>query len=112
MFRRELRKRATPQEIILWSRIRRKSLGVAFRRQYSVGNYILDFFCIEKKIAIEIDGWQHKEADNYDKKRSEYLEGLGITVLRFWNNEVNDNLEGVILRIQEYIVTTSPQSPP
>jgi len=95
----------TPQEIILWSRLRQSQLGCKFRRQHSIENYIVDFYCPTKKIVIEIDGLQHKrEKDTkYDARRTKDLESLGITVLRFWNNEINENLEGVILKIEEYL---------
>ncbi len=99
--RKTLRKSATPQKIILWSRLRRNQLGIKFRRQHSIGNYILDFYCSEKKLAIELDGWQHKENKLYDNERTAFLHDLNIRVLRFWNNEINDNLEGVISKIIE-----------
>ena len=99
--RRNLRNGATPQEVILWSRLRRSGLGYKFRRQESIGKYIVDFYCPAKKLIIEIDGWQHKENEEYDNKRTTYFESLGLRVLRFWNNDVNDNLSGVILRIEE-----------
>lgn len=102
-FRKKLRKESTPQEIILWSRLRRKVLGHKFRRQQAISKYVVDFFCSEKSLVIEIDGWQHKEAREYDEGRSKYLESLGLKVLRFWNNDINDNLEGVILKIEEYL---------
>lgn len=101
--RKTLRKSSTPQEIILWSRLRRNQLGVKFRRQHSIGNYILDFYCPEKKIAIELDGWQHKESKSYDDKRTVFLNSLDIHVLRFWNNEINTNLSEVISKIQKLI---------
>jgi len=101
--RKQLRKTATPQEIILWSRLKRKQLGYKFRRQHSIGRYIVDFYCPEKKLIIELDGWQHREENNfgYDKERTEFLESLGYKVIRFWNNEVNKNMESVILKIEE-----------
>jgi len=101
--RKLLRKNATPQEIILWSRLKGKSLGYKFRRQYSIGSYIVDFCCREKKIIIEIDGWQHKENIEYDNERTEYFKNFNYIILRFWNNEINDNLNGVIMKIEEYL---------
>ncbi len=101
--RRSLRKNPTPQEVILWSRLRRKSLGHRFRRQHAIGKYIVDFCCTEKKLIIEIDGWQHKENIPYDTDRTVYFQGFGYMVLRFWNNDINDNLNGVILKIEEYL---------
>ncbi len=101
----KLRKNSTPQETLLWSGIRKKQLGCKFRRQHSIGNYIVDFYCPEKKLIIELDGWQHKREKDirYDAKRTAYLENLGIKVLRFWNNEINNNLNGVIMKIEDFL---------
>lgn len=99
--RQKLRKSATPQEVILWSILKRKQLGYKFRRQYSIGKYIVDFYCPERKLIIELDGWQHKENKQYDHDRSGYFRDLGLSIVRFWNNDVNNNIEGVILRIEE-----------
>lgn len=103
--RKLLRNSATPQEIILWSRLKNSQIGYKFRRQHSVGKYIVDFYCPEKKLIIELDGWQHKEEDQerYDKERSKFLESLGFKILRFWNNDINDNLNGVILKIEKFL---------
>lgn len=98
--RRRLRKEITPQEKILWNRLRNNGLGFKFKRQFSIGNYIADFYCYEHKLAIEIDGSQHMDNVSYDKERDEYFKSQGIKTLRFWNNEVNENLEGVLLKIQ------------
>ena len=94
-----LRRSQTSQEIILWSKLRNSQLGYRFKRQYSVGPYVLDFYCPIKKLAIELDGSQHLENKEYDTERSDYLAVFDITVILFWNNEVNTNLEGVILKI-------------
>ena len=94
-----LRKAQTPQEVILWSKLRNNQLGFKFKRQYSVGPYVLDFYCPIKKLAIELDGSQHLENKEYDMQRSDYLTVFNITVIRFWNNEINSSLEGVILKI-------------
>ncbi len=84
--------------------------GVRFRRQHSVGNYILDFYCPERKIAIEIDGSQHFEnkALKYDAKRTLYLESLGILVLRFTNADINTNIKGVLMKILDALNSSSP----
>ncbi len=97
--RKILRKDSTPQEILLWSRLRNNQLGCKFRRQHHLGPYIADFYCHEKKIVIEIDGSQHMDAKEYDERRDQYFETFGFKVLRFWNNEINSNLEGVLLKI-------------
>ena len=102
--RRELRKKQTKQEEILWQYIRNRKLGVKFKRQYSVGGYVLDFYCPEIKLVIEIDGIQHlrKEEFLYDEERTDFLRILGCTVLRFKNIEVEKNLEKVLSRIKEF----------
>ena len=101
---RELRQTATLPENILWSLLRNHRLKNAkFRRQHSVGSYILDFYCHEARLAIELDGSEHLEEANfqYDQKRTEFLQAQGITVLRFWNNEVLNHLEDVLALIWE-----------
>jgi very-short-patch-repair endonuclease len=97
----DLRNNQTPQEVLLWSRLRREQLGFKFRRQHSIGGYIADFYCPSKKLVIEIDGSQHFEKENkeYDKIRSYYFKGLNIKVLRFTNAEINTNMSGVIQKI-------------
>lgn len=99
--RKNLRNNATPQEILLWNKLKSSQLGIKFRRQHSIGGYIADFYCPSKKIIIEIDGSQHfeKEAIEYDEIRSAYFEGLDIKVLRFTNAEINTNMDGVLLKI-------------
>ncbi|MCM1338831.1 MAG: endonuclease domain-containing protein [Muribaculaceae bacterium] len=99
---RKLRKNMTEQERKLWQFLRKKSIdGLKFRRQYPIGNYIVDFICNEKKLIIEIDGGQHNEAQNitYDKERTEFLENKGYKVIRFWNCDVDNNIEGVYQEI-------------
>lgn len=76
-------------------------MGVKFRRQHGIGNYIVDFCCSSNKLVVEIDGSEHLDTDNYDQNRTIYLNNLGYKVLRFWNNEINKNLNGVIIKIAE-----------
>jgi len=95
----KLRKESTPAERKLWSRIRDDQLGVTFRRQHAVGNYIPDFCSPKAKLVIELDGSQHLEQEEYDEERTKYLESLGYQVIRFWNNDVTNNTDGVILAI-------------
>jgi len=106
--RRELRKEQTKQEKILWEAIRNRKLGFKFRRQYSIGGYVLDFYCPEIKLGIELDGMQHSQKDNklYDKERTSYLEVLGCKILRFKNKEINKNLKNMLSKIKEF--TPSP----
>ena|SRR3989339_1073412 len=100
---RTLRHSQTDAERKLWQNLRRGQLGgLRFLRQYSVGNYILDFYCPKLRLAIEVDGSQHIE-NEYDGKRTEYLRKKNIFVLRFWNNEVLNNREGVCLKILSVI---------
>jgi len=98
IFRKKLRNAATPQEIILWSKLKNSQLGFKFRRQHSIGKYIVDFYCPEKKLIVELDGSQHIDSE-YDRERDKYLKDLGFRIIRFWDNDVNNNLEGVLLRI-------------
>lgn len=92
----ELRKHLTLAERKLWSRIRNGQLGVTFRRQHAIGRYIPDFCSPQAKLIIELDGSQHLEQEKYDNERTEYLQSKGYTVLRFWNNAVIDDIDGVI----------------
>ena len=101
---RNLRKSQTPQEQKLWNLLRnRQLLGYKFKRQYPIGNYIVDFVCREKRLVIELDGGQHNIAVNihYDFLRSEYIKQRGFKVIRFWNKEIDENIEGVIAKITE-----------
>jgi len=103
--RRDLRNNATPQEILLWSRLKNSKLGFKFRRQHSIGGYIVDFYCPTKRLVVEIDGFQHfhKENIEYDSVRTKYFFGLNIKVIRFGNDEVNTNLDGVMLKIKSWL---------
>jgi len=92
----KLRKASTPAEIKLWSKIRNGQLGVTFRRQHAIGNYIVDFCVPRKKLIIELDGSQHLEQAEYDDERTKYLEARGYRVLRFWNNDVINDIESVL----------------
>jgi very-short-patch-repair endonuclease len=108
--RRDLRRRSTKEEEILWSNIRGNKLGYKFKRQHSIGGYILDFYCSECKLIIEIDGVSHntKEAREYDKIRDTYFKELGYTTIRFLNMEVKNEIEKVLLKIKYYLVFPSP----
>jgi very-short-patch-repair endonuclease len=98
----QLRTTPTEAEIRLWSRLRGKQLeGFRFRRQQPIGPYVVDFFCPAAKLVIEVDGGQHSERERQDAARSRWIEGRGYRVLRFWNNEVLANTEGVVAAIIE-----------
>jgi very-short-patch-repair endonuclease len=101
---RNLRRQQTDAERLLWSKLSGKQFaGIKFRRQHTLGDYIVDFISIEKNLIIEIDGSQHGEAlvEENDKERTAQLENMGYSVIRFWNNDVSQNIEGVAFRIGE-----------
>jgi radical SAM superfamily enzyme YgiQ (UPF0313 family)/very-short-patch-repair endonuclease len=108
-FARELRTNQTDAEELIWELVRAKRfLGIKFRRQHPVSNYILDFYCDSLKLAIELDGSQHAENVSYDEKRSAELHKLGIETLRFWNNDVLANTESVLEAIFQQIIKLNP----
>ena len=97
---RALRTDATEAEQKLWSRLRKRQLdGFQFRRQYSIGPYFADFFCLEAKLVVEVDGSQHAAREVQDERRSEFLRTEGFHVLRFWNSEVTSDVDSVVERI-------------
>lgn len=111
--RKQLRSSLTPAEAALWKSLQRSQVnGKKFRRQHSVGNYILDFYCPECRLAVELDGQGHfnSMASEYDYRRSEYLQKLNIRVLRFENRLVFENLEGVLRMITGHLTTATEGS--
>lgn len=97
---RKLRVDQTEAEARLWLKLRgRRLVDAKFRRQTPVGHYIVDFMCFEAKLIVELDGGQHAVNSVADDERTAWLEGQGFRVLRFWNNDVLDNIEGVVERI-------------
>lgn len=105
-FARKLRQSHTDAERALWAKLRNKQLeGVKFRRQQPVGGYIVDFVSFERKIIVEIDGGQHNEEEmsKRDEERTTWLRDRGYQVLRFWNNEVLVNTQGVLEKIREVL---------
>lgn len=110
--RRELRRNQTEAEKILWAQLRNKQFyGMKFFRQYSIGPYILDFYCSTMKLSVELDGGQHNQCENneYDLARSEYLKAQGIDVIRFWNHEVLLDIQTVLAELA--LKVTSPYPP-
>ncbi len=98
-----LRYNQTEAEVKLWHQLNGRQVdGLRFCRQFSIGRYVLDFYCPKKRLCIELDGGQHAEPETacYDKERTEYLNSLRIKVIRFWNNEVFDNMDGVLETIR------------
>jgi len=92
-----LRKRSTDAETLLWNHLRMKQLeGLKFRRQQPINSYIVDFVCFENRLIIEVDGGQHASEKERDVERDIHLTKNGFRVLRFWNNEVFTNIEGVL----------------
>ncbi len=98
-----MRRPLTPQEKILWEHLRNRKLGMKFRRQHSIGPYIADFYSRESMLVVEIDGNQHKDknAKIYDSDRTSYFNELGIKVLRFWNGEVETDIEKMLAKIKK-----------
>jgi very-short-patch-repair endonuclease len=108
---RAMRKNPTHAERALWKMLRKKNLeGYKFRRQHPTGTYIVDFYCPPKKLVIEVDGGQHSEQEREDAERSRFLESRSCRVLRFWNNEVLENMDGVADRILEELEKCIPPS--
>ncbi|RKY55240.1 MAG: hypothetical protein DRP89_03715 [Candidatus Neomarinimicrobiota bacterium] len=104
--RKALRRNMPEAEIILWSKLKGKQIyGYKFRRQYSVGSYIIDFYCPKLKLAIEVDGMSHFQpgSETRDNERQKYIETYGIQFLRYINTDIYENLEGVIEQIGETI---------
>ncbi len=107
----ELRNHATDADRKLWLRISRRQLeGHKFSRQMPVGPFICDFMCRERMLVIELDGGQHAE-NLRDKSRTHFIEGEGYRVLRFWNNEVMENIEGVLATIVAALKSSPPPAP-
>jgi very-short-patch-repair endonuclease len=96
----ELRREPTGAEAKLWKYLRSQKLdGTHFRRQYAIGNYIVDFCAPRAKLIIEVDGSQHLDQKDYDMERTEFLKIKGYRVLRFWNNDVLNNIQDVMAEI-------------
>jgi very-short-patch-repair endonuclease len=101
---RTLRKSMTDAEQLMWRCLRQKQLGgFRFRRQHPFERFVLDFYCCEAKLAVELDGGQHNEPEAivHDMERTAFLEQHGIQVIRFWNNELFQNLEGVLQSVYD-----------
>lgn len=108
---RKLRNNLTEAEKKLWYYLRGKNLKAKFRRQQPIGPYFPDFVCLEKRLIIELDGGQHFNSEN-DKLRDEFFKKENFTVLRFWNNQVIENMEGVLLTIKNIFNRHPPLAPP
>ncbi len=108
---RTLRKHQTDAEQRLWRSLRKRQLnGYRFRRQHPIGKYIVDFVSLDTKVIIELDGSQHQEQQHYDTQRDEWLHSQGYSVLRFWNNQVMNEFDGVLEEILN-VLPPSQSSP-
>ena len=107
----QLRNNATDAEQVLWWRLRGRQLeGFKFSRQIPVGPFICDFLCRERKLIVELDGGQHAASPS-DIRRTAYLEQEGYRVIRFWNNDVLGNVEGVLQTILQALTPDPPPAP-
>ena len=106
---RELRQCQTDAELRLWQVVRARRLGdFKFKRQVTIGPFVADFACKSLRLVVELDGSQHAGQAPYDEARTRYIEASGYRVLRFWNNEVLGNIEGVIGVIESLLLETHP----
>jgi len=101
--REKLKRKMTPFEIILWEELKGKKLGFKFRRQHVIDCFIVDFVCLKLSLIIEIDGGIHKQQIEYDRMREERLKILGYFIIRFTNEEVDNDIEFVIVKIRKYL---------
>ena len=109
---RTLRRQASDAEMVLWKQLRaRRMKGYKFRRQVVIGQYIVDFVCLQAGLIIEADGGQHVKQKRYDNRRTQFLESRGFTVLRFWNHEIFVNFKSVLEQI-EYVLNHTPHPNP
>ena len=107
--RKQLRRSGTSAEAVLWKRLQRRQIeDKKFRRQVSIGRYIVDFYCPERRLAVELDGEPHfsPTIDEYEAERSRYIESCDITLIRFENCEVHNAIEAVIETIRERLKAT------
>ena len=101
---RDLRVQLTNAEVLMWNVLRNRQIdGVKFRRQHAIGPFIADFYCASLRLAIEIDGSSHEDRGEHDGRKDAYLRSLGVEVLRFQNEDVERNLEGVWVAINQML---------
>jgi very-short-patch-repair endonuclease len=105
---RHLRREMTPQERLLWGQLRNRRLkGAKFRKQMWLAGYIADFACPDARLVVEADGSQHADNAEYDAERERAFQSLGWSTLRFWNNEISENLDGVLVAIMQHLPSPS-----
>ena len=100
---RNLRENNTPTENILWRELRQRFSKFKFRRQHPIGPYIADFFCAKAKLIIELDGESHVGKENYDLNRMQFFKSQGLDVIRVWDTDVYENLDGLLQHIQNQL---------
>lgn len=111
-FARKLRSNLTDAERFVWSKLRRRQLGGhRFRRQHPSGPFVVDFVCLERRVAVELDGGQHADQAGYDTDRTEWLSQHGYTVLRYWNHEVFEDWDTIERQIWEALERSALRSP-
>lgn len=113
IFAKQLRRNQTDAEKLLWQILRSRNLnGFKFRRQHPVGGYILDFYCHEARLAIELDGGGHNTEEQflYDTERTKVLLGADIKVVRFWNHDVLNSLESVLEEIYRHLIAVNDEN--
>lgn len=100
----------TRGEYVLWQELRRRKLGYKFRRQVSIGKFIVDFYCHPIRLIVEVDGWFHEDGNQevYDRQRDRWLQSHGYTVIHFLNDQVLSELDKVLARLQDECVRLSP----
>jgi BirA family biotin operon repressor/biotin-[acetyl-CoA-carboxylase] ligase len=98
---RTMRQQPTPAERMLWQALQLKQIGRKWRRQAPIGPYIVDFYCADLRLVVEVDGATHADSDR-DNLRDAWLRAQGFTILQLWNNDVLGNLPGVLQRIAAY----------
>jgi very-short-patch-repair endonuclease len=109
---RRLRRDQTNAERMLWFRLRDRRLnGWKFRRQFPVDRYVVDFFCADAHLIVELDGGQHAARTDADAQRTKVLEAMGYMVLRYWNNDVMQNIDGVLEDIYAALERHRPEPP-
>ena len=112
-FARFNRHEMTESETVLWNALRKLRIGVRFRRQHPIGDYIADFICISAKLVIEVDGGYHQESlqQELDQQRTLFLESKGYRVIRIKNEEISNDLNEVVMRIKTEVLNQSNDSP-
>jgi very-short-patch-repair endonuclease len=107
---RSLRKNMTASELLLWNKLRKNQLGVRFKSQHPIDVYIADFYCHAVKLVVEVDGESHKNKKEYDEDRTAELENFGITVIRFTNTEILNEMDRVLSVINDKILSLKSSS--